>query len=57
MSSERFEVGPDDCGYRSALGLPGNLSRGRLALAQCFLEAFDRHRQTNLVSVSEAVCD
>ncbi len=37
------------------LSLPGNLARRRLALAQRFLKAFDRHGQANLVPIPEAI--
>lgn len=38
-------------------GLAGNLAWRRLALAERFLQAFDRHRQANLVPISEAIGD
>lgn len=52
-----LEIGPNDRGDRSSRSLAGNLAWRRLALTQRFLEAFDRHRQANLVPISEAIDD
>ena len=57
IGGQCLEIGPNDRGDRSSLSPAGNLAWRRLALTQRFLQAFDRHRQANLIPISEAIGD
>ncbi|MHC2296243.1 hypothetical protein ACVJBD_000449 [Rhizobium mongolense] len=55
IGSQCLEIRSDHCRDTATLGLSDNFAGVRLALAERFLEALDRHRQADFVAISETV--